>query len=173
MRTQKAAEQLINAVNVLILLMIALIYVVTGTHVGEVTVTATVTNAAGESKTTTKKITTSPDAPGQVTGLSATSPVPLNVTLTWVAPETGGADITYYKWQYRKEGSVTWLDGGTVSGSEHTATFSVPAADAGSEYEVRVRAANSAGDGVWSSTATVTITPEPADPETPPEGEGP
>lgn len=35
MRTQKAAEQLINAVNVLILLMIALIYVVTGTHVGD------------------------------------------------------------------------------------------------------------------------------------------
>ena len=122
------------------------------------------------STTTTKKITTTPDAPGQVTGLSATSPVPLNVTLTWVAPDTGGADITDYEWQYRKKGSLTWPDGGTVSGSERTATFSVPAADGGSEYEVRVRAVNSAGEGDWSSTATVTITPEPAPP---PAGGGP
>jgi len=145
-------------------------------HFGEVTLTATVTNAAGTSKTTTKKITTTPDEPGAPTNIAATSPVELGVTTTWEPPgDNGGAEILEYEWSYRKQGTSRWSDG-RVNGSQRTYSFSVPEDDGGSVFEVRVRARNSAGWGEYEST-TVTVTPkapppttDPPDPPDPPDG---
>ncbi len=80
-------------------------------------------------------------------------------------------DIKEYKWAYRKKGTSSWSDG-TVAHSQRTYSFSVPEADGGSEYDVRVRAVNDANkESDWVST-TVTVTPKTPPPGTDPPGGG-
>lgn len=139
---------------------------------GSVTVTAYATNSAGSGKEGTASTTTTPSAPSAPQNLAATSPVELGVTATWDAPSNnGGVDIKEYKWAYRKKGTSSWSDG-TVAHSQRTYSFSVPEADGGSEYDVRVRAVNDANkESDWVST-TVTVTPKTPPPGTDPPGGG-
>ncbi len=83
----------------------------------------------------------------------------------WNPPEDdGGADVTAYEVQYKTTSAPDqagvfddprngWLDagyGGTGIDTEITGLTN------GVEYDVRVRASNSAGDGQWSATASAT-----------------
>lgn len=144
-------------------------------YLGTVTVTARVKNAAGWSETTTKVTTTNPDRPDAPVAVTAASTVPLGAEVTWTRPgDDGGAPITGYTIEYRKQGASGWEALTPVSGSTYGATFTVRPEDGGEVHEVRVRAKNSAGDSPWAQTAvTVTPAPPPPDPPDPPEGGDP
>ena len=90
------------------------------------------------------------------------------LTAAWAAPANGGSAITGYDVEW-KTGSQTWAQAATAGQS------ATPAADAtgheitgltnNTEYTVRVRAENDAGDGPWSAEASET--PNPAAPGKP------
>ena len=80
------------------------------------------------------------------------------LTVAWTAPsKDGGLSITAYDLQHKLTADASWTlsedvwqtGGGNL---EHT----VPNLVNGSEYQVQVRAVNSAGDGSWSVTQTGT-----------------
>lgn len=93
--------------------------------------------------------------PGQVTGLSVTSTTSTSVSLSWLAPSTGGT-VTNYLVEYRINPSGTWLNTSTASTS-----ITISSLTTGTTYDFRVTAQNSGGSGSVSSivTATAPITP--------------
>ena len=84
------------------------------------------------------------------------------LTATWAAPANGGSAITGYDVEW-KTAAQTWAEAATAGQS------ATPAADAtdheitgltnDTEYTVRVRAGNDAGDGPWSAEAPETPIP--------------
>ena len=69
----------------------------------------------------------------------------------WDAPATTGPAITGYDLRYRAEGTAAWTDhavGGTAT------TAAIGGLEAGTEYEVQVRAINDEGSGPWSTSGT-------------------
>ena len=93
-----------------------------------------------------------PPAPAAptVTVNSTTPKSQLNVS--WTAPDvTGKPAISDYDLQYRKSGDATWTSRSfTGTGTSTTLT----GLDAGTSYEVQVRAVNDEGDGAWSASGT-------------------
>ena len=83
------------------------------------------------------------------------------IAVSWTAPGTGGSPITHYDLRYRISGSWTQID--TITGTSRT----ISSLTNGSTYEVQVRAANSRGDGAWSSTATAVPGAVPGKPARP------
>ncbi len=81
------------------------------------------------------------------------------ITATWAAPtDTGDSAIIRYELQHREVGTSTWE--ATVSiavYANHTYTHLIPNLTNGTEYEVRVYAVNTEGNG---NPATGTATPE-------------
>ena len=81
------------------------------------------------------------------------------LTATWAAPANGGSEVTGYDVEW-KTAAQTWAEAATAGQS------ATPAADAtdheitgltnDTEYTVRVRAGNDAGDGPWSTEASET-----------------
>ena len=93
--------------------------------------------------------------PTQVTGLSlskAWSGTPA-LTVAWTAPESD-ASLSQYKVQYRINGTTIFENEFTVSGSPPQAFALLTGLDAGTEYNVRVRAVSAVGDGMWSAVQT-------------------
>ena len=85
------------------------------------------------------------------------------LTATWAAPANGGSAITGYDVEW-KTGSQTWAQAATAGQSdtaEATATIhDITGLTNDTEYTVRVRAENDAGDGPWSAEASETpVTP--------------
>ena len=78
------------------------------------------------------------------------------LTATWTAPANGGSAITGYDVEW-KTGSQTWAQAATA-GQSATATspHEITGLTNDTEYTVRVRAANDAGDGPWSAEASET-----------------
>ena len=75
------------------------------------------------------------------------------LSVSWTAPANLGPAISGY--------TVQWKSGGESFGSARQATttatsYSITQLTNGTEYSVRVRAVNSAGDGDWSSVVTGT-----------------
>ena len=83
------------------------------------------------------------------------------LTASWNEPSANGASITHYDLQHRISGSWTLVE--NISGTSRT----ISGLTNGTAYQVRVRAANSAGDGAWSSTATATPGAVPNAPSAP------
>ena len=89
-----------------------------------------------------------------------TATVPQNLTITvptngtsleldWDAPTDDGGEVTDY--EYSTDDGSSWSStGGT------TTDYTVTGLDKGTEYDVKVRAVNSAGNGTASATATAT-----------------
>ncbi len=80
------------------------------------------------------------------------------LTVSWTAPANLGPAISGY--------TVQWKSGGESFGSTHQATttatsHSITPLTNGTEYSIRVRASNSAGDGDWSSVVTGTPNANP------------
>ena len=77
-----------------------------------------------------------------------------SLSVSWTAPDNSGKpDIESYDLQYRKGSAGIFTDGPqdvTVT------TATIGGLDAGSEYQVQVRATNDEGDGAWSSPGSGT-----------------
>ena len=85
-----------------------------------------------------------PDRPA-VTAVGSTG-----LRVTWVAPSNTGPVISGYDLEYREHGTVAYLS------AEHEGTrtsASITGLARQTRYEVRVRALNEEGTGVWSETA--------------------
>ena len=99
-----------------------------------------------------------PNAPSAPT-LSSSSG---QIAASWSAPGNNGAAITHYDLRYRS-GSGSWTVSENISGTSRTITGLTN----GTSYEVQVRAANSRGDGPYSSSATATPGAVPGKPSAP------
>ena len=75
-----------------------------------------------------------------------------SLSVSWTAPDnTGKPDIESYDLQYRQGVTGDWLDGPQ---NQTATTATITGLDAGSEYQVQVRATNDEGDGEWSPSGT-------------------
>ena len=98
------------------------------------------------------------DEPPAAPAAPAVSPVADSTTslsVTWTAPDnTGKPDIESYDLQYR-QGTSSWTDGPqdvTEDGTDPEAI--ITGLDAGTEYQVQVRATNDEGDSLWSAAGS-------------------
>ena len=93
-------------------------------------------------------------APSQVTGVSLSKALregkpALNVN--WIALQRD-VTISEYQVQHRRSGTTAW--GSQVTAIPPATSTQLPALDAGTEYDVRVRAVSAAGEGEWSEVQT-------------------
>ena len=90
------------------------------------------------------------------------------LTAAWTAPANGGSAITRYDVEW-KTASQTWAQAATAGQSDTAAADAIGHEITGltndTEYTVRVRAVNGAGNGPWS--AETSETPNPAAPGKP------
>ena len=100
------------------------------------------------------------EAPGAVTGLSASSSAPTSATATWSAPaDDGGSSITGYH--------VSLAGGGTTLVSAGTTSHTFTGLSPETTYTVQVAAVNAEGDGPTSSTQVTTQADEVVEPTDP------
>ena len=95
-------------------------------------------------------------APSQVTGVSLSKAVRMGkaiLRVTWTTPQSN-VTISRYQVQYRKNGTTSWGSEAAISGSPPANSAILTRLDAGTEYNVRVRAVSDAGDGEWSVEQT-------------------
>ena len=71
--------------------------------------------------------------------------------VTWTAPQSD-VIISRYQVQYKKRG-IDWRAANLVSPGSNTSTL-LEALDAGTVYEVRIRAVSAIGNGTWSKVET-------------------
>ena len=103
---------------------------------------------------------TAPEAPV----ISAVAPGDGSLTVSWTAPtETGDAAIIFYDLRYIRSDADETVDANwTVIEDAWTTTadgdleYVISGLTNGTEYDLQVRAVNSAGDGPWSATVTGT-----------------
>ena len=114
-----------------------------------VTVTINLTNVAEP-----------PLAPAAPT-VTATPNTTDSLSVSWRAPSnTGRPAIHSYDLQYREGTTESWTNGPQdVSGT--SATITGLTADTAA-YQLRVRATNNEGDGLWSPPGRIRTTPEPS-----------
>ena len=90
------------------------------------------------------------------------------LTATWSAPANGGSAITGYRVEWKTD-SQTWAQAATAGQSDTAAAdatgHEITGLTNNTEYTVRVRAVNGAGNGPWS--AETSETPNPAAPGKP------
>ena len=94
--------------------------------------------------------------PCQVIGVSLSKAVRLGkaiLRVTWTTPHSDVA-ISRYEVQYRRNGTTSWGSQTTISGSPPGTATILTGLDAGTEYNVRVRAVSELGDGEWSVEQT-------------------
>jgi predicted RNA-binding protein with TRAM domain len=92
--------------------------------------------------------------------ITAITPGSTSVTVTFTAPtNTGGSDITNY--QYSADGGTTW---NALSPADPVSPITVSGLTEGTTYNVSIRAVNSSGTGVASTTETFTTGDQPAAP---------
>ena len=83
-----------------------------------------------------------PPAPGVIDNVQA-------LFVTWQAPpNTGGLEITGWKYRYKLSSASTW----TTSSETTDLMVTISSLTANSEYDVQVQAANAAGASAWSAT---------------------
>ena len=98
-----------------------------------------------------------PAAPGQVTGLSASSATSDGFTLNWSAPGSGGA-VNSYTIQYRVTGNATWS---TFATGVVATTAPVNGLVSATSYDFQVYGVNPGGAGQPSAVATASTTAAP------------
>ncbi len=88
--------------------------------------------------------------PGQVSGISSSSPTSSTITASWQAPSSGGA-VSSYIVQYRPAGTTPWSGSSSVVGAT---VYELTALQAATSYDIIVQAQNAAGAGPASSILT-------------------
>ena len=94
--------------------------------------------------------------PSQVTDVSLSKAVRQGraaLIVTWTTPQSD-VNITQYQVQYRRNGTATWGSQVTVPGSPPGTATILTGLDAGTEYNIRVRAVSELEDGEWSVEQT-------------------
>ena len=94
--------------------------------------------------------------PAQVTGMAVSKAIRSRkpaLSVTWTTPQSD-VTISQYQVEYRRSGT-NWRAAMPVSPSSTTSTF-LEALDAGTVYEVRIRAVSAIGSGIWSRVQSVT-----------------
>ena len=76
------------------------------------------------------------------------------LTVNWTAPQSV-VNISDYQVQYRRNGTTSWNNAYTNSSSPPATSTNLTGLDAGTEYNVRVRAVSAVGNGMWSIVQTV------------------
>ena len=95
-------------------------------------------------------------APSQVTGVSLSKAVRQRrptLRVTWTTPQSD-VNISRYQVQYRRSGTTSWGRQVTISGSSPVTFTFLIGLDAGTEYNIRVRAVSELGAGEWSVEQT-------------------
>jgi hypothetical protein len=93
-------------------------------------------------------------APGQASGLIASSITSASITLSWSAPTSGGTP-SMYSIQNRITGTTPWLIAGQSSGTQ---SFAIYGLQATTSYDFVVSASNNIGIGPNSSVLTQLLT---------------
>ena len=75
------------------------------------------------------------------------------LSVTWTTPQSD-LPISHYQMEYRR-GGTNWRAAKPVSPGSATITL-LEALDAGTVYEVRIRAVSAIGDGTWSRVESET-----------------
>jgi Fibronectin type III domain len=91
-----------------------------------------------------------PALPGQVTGLSASSPTASSIALAWSVPSSGGGASSYTV-QYRVSGGSAWT---IFAFGLSTTTEIVTGLAAATAYDFQVSAVNATGSGLASTVAS-------------------
>ena len=73
--------------------------------------------------------------------------------VTWTTPQSDVA-ISQYEVQYRRSGTTSWSSATPLSGSPPATSTVLTGLDAGTKYNIRVRAVSAAGAGEWSVEQT-------------------
>ena len=73
--------------------------------------------------------------------------------VTWTTPQSD-LNISQYLVQYRRNGRNSWNSATPLSGSPPANSTILTGLDAGTEYNVRVRAVSELGAGMWSVEQT-------------------
>ena len=116
-----------------------------GGTAASVTVTITITD-----------VNEAPERPAAPT-VTATSGSTTSLSVSWTEPATSGPDIDDYDLRYRAGASGNWSSGP----QNVTATLaSIGSLDAGTSYQVQVRATNDEGDSNWSPSGSGATTAE-------------
>ena len=122
-----------------------------------VTVKADDGNSGTAAITVTITITDVTEAPGRpaAPNVTATSGSTTSLDVSWNAPTNTGPNIDNYDLQYREGTS-----GGFTNGPQDVTGTSaaIPSLDAGTAYQVQVRATNDEGDSQWSTSGNGTTT---------------
>ena len=93
--------------------------------------------------------------PSQVTGVAVSKAIHLEkpaLRVTWTTPQSN-VTISEYQVEYRS--GSNWRAANPVSPGSNTSTI-LEALDAGTVYEVRMRAVSAIGNGMWSSVESET-----------------
>ena len=121
-------------------------------------------NRVGESPwSDTTTGTPMPVQPAGPTGLTVTRGDG-SLTLSWMAPDDGGAPITDYDVRYRAGSSGAWTGEAPGTPDSTATTRELMGLVNGTSYELQARAQNSVGEGAWSDTATGTPAASPDKP---------
>ena len=116
-----------------------------GGTAASVTVTITITD-----------VSEAPERPAAPT-VMATAGSTTSLSVSWTAPATTGPDIDDYDLRYREGTSGSWSNGP----QNVTATLaSIGSLDAGTSYQVQVRATNDEGNSNWSLSGSGSTTAE-------------
>ena len=87
-----------------------------------------------------------PSAPRNLTATVASA---TEIGLSWAAPaQTGGADITGYKYRHSTDGGDNWGAWTAIASSASLTSYTVSGLDTTSTYTFQLRAVNSSGAGV-------------------------
>ena len=98
-----------------------------------------------------------PPEPPAAPMVTATTGSTTSLSVSWTEPATTGPDIDDYDLRYREGTSGPW----TNSPQDVTATTTtIGSLDAGTSYQVQVRATNDEGDSNWSPSGTGATTAE-------------
>ena len=73
--------------------------------------------------------------------------------VTWTTPQSDVA-ISQYQVQYRRNGTTSWSSASPVSVFPAATSTILTGLDAGTEYNIRVRAVSELGAGMWSVEQT-------------------
>lgn len=103
----------------------------------------------------TASATTDSDVPGAPTGLTATANGQDRIDLSWTAPTNEGTGIIGYQIEAREGTSGSWTELEANTNSTGT-TYSHRNLDPGAEWQYRVAAISSEGDGPTSNVASAT-----------------
>ena len=90
-------------------------------------------------------------APSRVTGVSLSKEEKLSLKVTWNASQSDEG-VTDYQVQYRMLGGMSWGSQATVPHSQTSTTLT--GLNAGTAYDVRVRARSGNVSGQWSEVET-------------------